>query len=184
MSSSPWKVHVDPDHLYFITASAIQHKHIFHCDVMKRILVDSLNTGRILGQYALFAFVIMPNHFHILIRCLSDFTPADMVREYKKATANLIVRQYEAEQDRVTLAVLAQSAPDDQKYAVWEADYQAKNVFTPGFLRQKVTYIHNNPLQAHWRLADRAEDYVWSSAGYYLANRRALIPLSDVRELM
>jgi len=63
MTSSPWKVHIDPNHLYFVTASAIQHKHIFRRDVIKRILVDSLNTGRILGQYALFAFVIMPTIF-------------------------------------------------------------------------------------------------------------------------
>ena len=107
-----------------------------------------------------------------------------MVREYKKATANLITRHYETEQDHAVLAALAKIAPSDQHYAVWEPEYQAKNVFTPDFLRQKVTYIHNNPLQAHWRLADRAENYIWSSAGYYLADRRALIPLSDVRELM
>ena len=184
MSSSTWPIHVDPDHLYFITASAIGHKHIFRREVIRRILVDSLNTGRILGQYALFAFVIMPNHLHILIRCLGDFTPADVVREYKKATANLIIRQFEAEQGHRPLAVLAKAAPDGQQYAVWDAEYQAKNVFTPKFLREKITYMHNNPLQPHWRLADRAEDYVWSSAGYYLADRRALIPLSDVRELM
>ncbi|MBP9070915.1 MAG: transposase [Caldilineaceae bacterium] len=103
MSSSTWPIHVDPDHLYFITASAIGHKHIFRREVIRRILVDSLNTGRILGQYALFAFVIMPNHLHILIRCLGDFTPADVVREYKKATANLIIRQFEAEQNHRAL---------------------------------------------------------------------------------
>jgi len=28
------------------------------------------------------------------------------------------------------------------------------------------------------------EDYVWSSASFYLVNGRALIPLSDARELL
>ena len=118
MTSSTWPVHINPDHLYFITLSAIQHKPIFQREVIRRILVDSLNTGRILGQYALFAFVMMPNHIHILIRCLADFTPADVVREYKKTTANLIIRQYEAEQAHAVLAALAEMAPAGQQYAI------------------------------------------------------------------
>ena len=33
-------------------------------------------------------------------------------------------------------------------------------------------------------MAERAEEYPWSSARFYLANERALIPLSDARELL
>ena len=51
-------------------------------------------------------------------------------------------------------------------------------------MRQKIEYIHNNPVQPHWRLAERPVDYVWSSARFYLADERALIPLSDARELL
>jgi hypothetical protein len=57
-------------------------------------------------------------------------------------------------------------------------------VFSPDFLRQKVEYTHNNPCQPHWQLAAKPEEYVWSSAGFYLAGRRALIPLSDVRDFL
>ena len=83
MPSSVWPVPFDPDHLYFITTAAIRHAHLFRRDVIKRILVDSLNTGRILGQYELYAFVIMPNHIHIIIKCLNGYQPKDVVREYK-----------------------------------------------------------------------------------------------------
>lgn len=100
MPSATWPVHADPTHLYFVTTSAVQRAHIFRRDVIKRVLVDSLNTGRILGQYALFAFVIMPNHVHLILRCLNEYAPDDVVREFKKATANLILRQYEAEGNR------------------------------------------------------------------------------------
>ena len=84
MPSATWHVHVDPAHLYFVTTSAVQRAHIFRRDAIKRILVDSLNTGRILGQYALYAFVIMPNHVHVIVRCLNEYTPSDVVREFKK----------------------------------------------------------------------------------------------------
>jgi putative transposase len=186
MAAATWPTHVDPTHLYFITTSAVQRAHVFRRDVIKRILVDSLNTGRILGQYQLFAFVIMPNHVHIIVRCLGSYAPSDLVREFKKATSNLIISHYEAEHNRKTLAFLAASVKpgQNQEHAVWEDEYQAKDIFSPDFLREKMEYIHNNPLQPHWRLAELAEDYVWSSARFYLAGGRALIPLSDARELL
>ncbi len=166
--------------------SAVRRAHIFRRDVIKRVLVDSLNTGRILGQYDLLAFVIMPNHIHTITRCLDNHGPGDVTRELKKATANLIIRQYEAEDNQPVLEFLASNVARQEKqdYAVWEDEYQAKHVLSAAFLRQKLDYIHNNPIQAHWALAETAEDYVWSSARYYLTAGRALIPLSDARELL
>jgi REP element-mobilizing transposase RayT len=142
--------------------------------------------GRILKQYELFAFVIMPNHIHYIARCLNDYSPGDIVREFKKATANLILRQYEAEENQEVLAFFASTVKlgQNQEHAVWDDEYQPKNIFSPDFLRQKLDYIHHNPLQPHWRLVERPEQYLWSSARFYLTDRRALIPLSDARELL
>jgi len=67
---------------------------------------------------------------------------------------------------------------------VWDDEYVAKEVFTPAFLLQKLEYIHNNQLQPHWQLVERAEDYPWSSARFYLLDAHALIPVSDARELL
>jgi putative transposase len=186
MASATWPVHVDPTHLYFITTSAVQRAHIFRRDVIKRILIDGLNTGRILDQYELFAFVVMPNHVHLILRCLAEYTPGDVMREFKKATANLILRHYEAENNQAALAFCASSVKpgQDQQYTIWNDEYQAKNVFSPAFLCQKLDYIHNNPVQPQWHLAERPEAYLWSSARFYLAEGRALIPLSDARELL
>jgi len=186
MTSSARPIHFNPDHLYFITTAAIRHAHLFQRDVIKRILVDSLNAGRFLGQYELYAFVIMPNHIHIIIKCLGKYQPKDVVREYKKATAKLILRQLEAEQNDEILEQLARvvSRTHKQQFAVWEAEYLATNIYSPKFLLQKLNYIHNNPLQPHWRLAERPEDYIWSSARFYAGLGKALIPLSDARKLL
>jgi putative transposase len=159
MPSATWRAEVDPSHLFFVTMSAVKHAHVFRRDVIKRILVDSLNTGRILGQYELYAFVIMPNHMHTLIRCLGDYSPGDVTRELKKATANLIIRHYEVEENQAALAFCASCVArrEKQRYAVWRDEYQAKNVFSQAFLRQKLDYIHNNPVQPHWALAETPE---------------------------
>ena len=72
MPSTTWPANAQPGDLFFITMSAVRRAHIFRRDVIKRVLVDSLNTGRILGQYDLLAFVIMPNHIHTITRCLDN----------------------------------------------------------------------------------------------------------------
>lgn len=172
MPSSTWPVHVDPDHLYFVTTSAVDGAHVFRRPVIKRILVDSLNAARILGQMQLYSFVVMPNHVHLICRCLADYSVVEVVREFKKATANLILRQYEAEGNEAALALLSTAVKpgQDQRHAVWENEYQAKNIVTPGFLRQKLEYLHWNPVQPHWRLASAAEEYPWSSARFYMVD--------------
>jgi hypothetical protein len=74
--------------------------------------------------------------------------------------------------------------PGKQRHKVWEDGYDAKDVFSPEFLRQKMTYIHNNPCQSHWRLAERPEEYVWSSARFYLLEEPAIIPLDNASHLL
>ncbi len=186
MPSTPWPVQFDPNQLYFISTCAVKHAHVFRRDDMKRILVDSLNMGRILGQYDLFAFVIMPNHIHFIIQCKNDRTLGDVVGSFKRTTSGLILRQYEAEEEQKMLAFFSAAVKEGRKeeHAVWENEYWPENIYSSRFLYQKMEYIHNNPTQPHWQLVDRPEQYPWSSARFYLLDKRALIPLSDAREVM
>jgi len=176
----------DPANLYFITTTAVQRVHLFQRDVIKRIIADSLNYMRVQGWIHLYVFVIMPNHVHIIVRFLGEHTLSDVMREFKKHTAKQIIRQYQAEDNQRVLAFLEQMAADipDQRYKVWEEGYDARDVFSSDFLRQKMEYSHNNPCQPHWQLAERPELYPWSSARYYLLGVPAIIAVDDVRELL
>ena len=184
--TSRWRPDFDPDHLYFVTTTTVAHTHIFRRDVIKRILVDSLYYVGLMNRVVLYAFVIMPNHIHAIIQCPSDHPLRDWVRAFKSTTARLIVRHYQATGNRPALDRLRQlvTRPGKQKFKVWEDGYVAKDVLTPAFLEQKLTYTHNNPVQPHWSLAAAPEEYVWSSARFYQQDEPALIPLRDVRELL
>ncbi|MFZ5919030.1 MAG: REP-associated tyrosine transposase [Chloroflexota bacterium] len=181
-----WRPDFDPDHLYFITTTAADHAHIFRRDVIKRILVDSLYYISLMNRVILYAFVIMPNHIHVIIQCPADFPPKGWTRAFKAGTARLIVRQYQVEGNSKALHTLRAmvTRPTKQQFKVWEDSYWAENIFTPAFLDQKLSYIHNNPVQSHWQLAEMPEGYPWSSARYYLQDEPALIPLEDGRALL
>ena len=177
---------LDATNLYFITTTAVQRVNLFHRDVIKRIIADSLNYIRVQHWIKLHAFVIMPNHIHIIVRFLEGYTLSDVMREFKKYTARQIIRQYHAENNQPALAFLEQTANHvpDQRYKVWEDGYDARNVFSPEFLGQKLEYIHNNPCQPHWELVEHPEEYPWSSARYYLLDKPAIIAVDDVRKLL
>jgi REP element-mobilizing transposase RayT len=181
-----WRPDFKPENLYFVTTTTAGRAPIFHRDLIKRILVDGLYHLHAVDRNDLFAFVIMPNHVRFILRCRADDPLQDVVRDFKANTTRLIVRQFAAEDDREVLKVLVDAVqrPDRQQYKVWEDGYFAKEVFSADFLRQKLDYIHNNPLQPQWQLVNEPEDYIWSSARFYLSNQPALIPLCDARELL
>jgi putative transposase len=181
-----WKLDYDPSNLYFVTTTAIHRAHLFKRDVIRRLIVDVLDMIRILRSLELYALVVMPNHVHCIIQCTTEYTISDLMREFKPSVTNRIVWQYQAEGNQEALRFLrgAVQRSDKQHYQVWDEDYDAKDVFSPDFLRQKMEYIHNNPIQPHWQLVDRAEDYIWSSARFYLLGEPALIPLSDATQLL
>ncbi len=181
-----WRPDFDPSHLYFITTTTANRVHIFQRDIVKRLIVDGLYFVSLMNKVSLYAFVIMPNHIHVIIQCPSDCPPKDWTRALKTSVAQLIIRQYQVENNQTALEALADmvTRPDRQKYKVWEDGYLPKNIVAPAFLEQKLTYLHNNPIQPHWQLSDTAEDYPWSSARYYLKGEPAIIPIKDVRELL
>jgi putative transposase len=98
----------------------------------------------------------------------------------------LVIRLYQAEQnDRGLQGLRALVArPEKQAYKIWEDGYLAKSVATAEFCVEKIEYVHNNPVQPHWQLANTPEAYPWSSARYYLEGEPCLIPIRDVRGLL
>jgi REP element-mobilizing transposase RayT len=180
----PVRPDFNPDNLYFITTTAVQRLHLFRRPVIKRIIIDSLNYMRVQNWLKLHIFVVMPNHVHLIVRCLHEHTLSSTLRDFKKHTAQQIIRQFQAENNGRALSVLEQAANHipDQWYKVWEDGYDARDIFSQGFLRQKAEYCHNNPCQPQWALVERPEQYPWSSARYYLLGEPAIIPVDDVSE--
>lgn len=181
-----WRPDFDPSHLYFVTTTAVDHTRVFQRDVVKRLVLDHLDAFRLHHRWKLFAFVIMPNHVHVVVQCDEGNSLAEVMRDLKRDMADRLIRHLKAERNEQGLEYLARKVGPSrhQHYRVWEEGYLAKDVMSPDFLRQKLTYIHENPCQAHWQLAERPEAYLWSSARFYLTRDPCIIPVDDARLLM
>jgi len=182
----PVKSEFDPANLYFITTTAVHRAQLLNPDINKQIIIDSFSYMRLKKWINLYAFVVMPNHIHLIVRFLGSHNLSDVMREFKKHTSKQIIHLAQAESNHKMLSYLEKAAETikDQHYKVWEDGYDARDVFSLPFLKQKMDYLHNNPCQPQWRLVDQLEDYIWSSACFYILDKPAVIPIDDVREYL
>lgn len=181
----PVKPNFNPDYFYFVTTGTVKRLHLFRRDVSKRIIIDSLHHLRTTRQMKLFVFVIMPNHIHIIVQCREEYPLSDVMRDFKKFTARQIYHQFNTEGNNKVLEALRQEGEKvKQEYKVWEDSFDARDIFSIEFLQQKMDYIHHNPCRPQWKLVGTPEEYLWSTAGFYLAEKPCIIPIDDVREFL
>ena len=108
------------------------------------------------ARYRLLAWVVMPNHVHVLIEALPGFPLADIVHSWKS---------YTAKQANKTL---------ERTGAFWMPDYFDRYVRDEQHLAAATTYIEQNPVQAG--LVRSAGDWQWSSASGRQAGGTPALP--------
>ena len=105
------------------------------------------------------------------------------MRDFKKFTSKKIIElvNNEPESRREWLLNYFKKASEhlkkQQQYKVWQNGYHAEHILSNKFIKQKVEYIYNNPVQD--KIVAIPEDYYYSSARNYagLDNELAIILL-------
>jgi len=153
------------NHPQFVTATILEWKHLLAKDKYKQIIVDSLSFLVRDGRIKVYGFVIMPNHIHLLWHLDESRKLEDVQRDFLKFCGQKI--KFDLKDNHT--AVLERFLVDakDRKYQIWERNPRVTDLYSVAVIEQKLNYIHNNPLQAHWNLAERQEDYYYSSARFY-----------------
>ncbi len=151
--------------VYFWTATIHQWKHLLKPEEYKKIITDSLTFLHQKNLIKVYGFIIMPNHIHLIWELLAmngrelpnasftKFTAHSLEKHLQDNHKNVLEHFYVGEKDR--------------RYRIWQRDSLAIKILSRKMLEQKLDYLHQNPLQAHWNLAQAPEEYRYSSAGYY-----------------
>jgi len=173
--------HHDVTHLYFVTATICGWKRLFAEPAYANIVLDSLAWMRRNRRMALFAFVLMPSHLHTIVKPENHAIGA-VTHDFGSFTAHEILKQLRRD-GRTDLLEFFREQRRDPRHAhsIWQ-DIQAKNVYSPSFLREKLEYIHNNPIAKPWSLVRDRADYRYSSACYYDRGVMPIIEIDDVSE--
>jgi len=174
------KSHIDKGEIYFWTATINQWFHLLEKDEYKNVIIDSLQYLSDAGKVDVFAFVIMPNHIHLIWRTNEPNGKESPQGSFLKHTAHAFKKMLRREgHDELNKYKVDASNKD---YEFWQRDSLAIPLFTRKVAFQKLKYIHNNPLAEHWQLVKHPCDYKYSSARYYELNERNFSFLKDLWE--
>ncbi|PIY96626.1 MAG: hypothetical protein COY66_03780 [Candidatus Kerfeldbacteria bacterium CG_4_10_14_0_8_um_filter_42_10] len=72
---------------YFITTNAYKGYGYFENPFYCEILLDNLRIGRELKHFKLFAFNILPNHIHLLLRPTGKYNISEIMHNLKRVTS-------------------------------------------------------------------------------------------------
>ena len=157
---------LEPDKPHFLTCTVVERLPVFTRPDAAQILLDSGSHQRTNDGLRLFGYVILENHLHFvaqaprLDKCLSSF---------KSFTAARLIELLEARKAERLLARLRfakRAHKNDREYPFWQEGSHAEMVFSEPVMREKLEYIHQNPVKRGY--VDRPEHWRYSSARVFL----------------
>ena len=168
---SRYKFLTDND-FYFITITTVEWIPIFtrakYCDMF----IESLRYCRQNKPMKTHAFVLLDNHAHMVV---SGKNLSKVFKEFKSFTAREVIRLARFE-DRVwllnQLSFWKKKYKTDSDHQVWQEGVHPQLIANEKMLRQKIEYIHDNPVKAG--LVEKPEHWVYSSASNYILGRGIL----------
>ena len=171
------KRYEEPNHLRFLTFSCYKQLPLFEDESAKELFVDTLVAQRERCGFHLIAWVVMPEHVHLLIwPKLPEYPVSKILWGLKRDVAR---RAIEFMRDDGS-PLFEQTQNQLGQHQFWQrgGGYD-RNIFSEDETREKIEYINLNPVRRG--LVDRAEDWVWSSARWYVGDRDSGIPIDPTR---
>ena len=135
---------VASERTFFVTSSTWGKRSLLQSDRAARLLIDVLYHYRKEGKYLLHEFVIMPDHFHLLITVGAEMTVERALQFIKGGFAFRAGRE------------LGFHSP------VWQKGFSEVRVTSADALPEICRYIQSNPVKRF--LAQAPADYPYSSA--------------------
>jgi REP element-mobilizing transposase RayT len=157
--------------IFHVTMRGNARAEIFHESHDYEVFLKMLGKTVERFEWLLHAFVVLPNHFHLLVE-----TPQPNLGRGMLVLNGSYARRYNAKFDRVG--------------HVFQTPYRRKLVRSDAHFSETVRYIANNPVRA--RLCRQAEDWPWTSfratlgispVPRFLRTERVLAQFDSVAEL-
>ena len=169
--SRKYKFH-NPEGVYFVSFAVQGWVDVFTRNEYKNILVENLKFCQEHKGLEIFAWCIMTNHVHLIVRAKEGFLFSDILRDYKKFTSKTILKAIQDNIQESRKEWLLQQFKTDEGFRFWRTDNKPIELWSNNVIDQKIDYIHLNPVEEG--LVFNPEDYVYSSAVDYAGEKGLL----------
>ncbi len=159
----------DENAAHFLTFAVVEWVDVFTRSLYCDIVVDSLRYCVANKGLRLHAWIIMPNHMHLIASAEEGTKLSDFLRDFKKHTSAKVVEAIEknaTESRRNWMLWIFKKAgernPRNKGHQFWQQENHPVELRTDEMLFQRLNYLHNNPVRSG--MVREAEHYVHSSA--------------------
>jgi len=166
--SRAYKIH-NPDGLYFISITKIAWVDVFTRLEYLKIIIDSLRYCQKEKGLLLYAWCLMTNHIHLMVKAKEGFDLVGIIRDFKKFTSRQIIKAIEdhtGESRKEWMLSKFRHAGEynsnNNEYQFWQQNIKPIELWSVNVIQQKLDYIHMNPVEAGF--VERQEEYLYSSA--------------------
>jgi len=171
--------------LHFLTFTVVGWVDVFTRQSYRDIILDSLRYCQKEQGLIIYGYVIMSNHLHIIARA-ENGNLSKVIHNFRKFTATKILAEIQVgTESRMewmikVFAYFAKYKSNYKHFQFWKKDFHPIELSSNGWIRQKLDYIHLNPVKAG--IVARPEQYLYSSASNYV-NGTGLLDVTVMYEI-
>lgn len=160
--------------LHFITFSCYRRLALLGTARARNVFVKALGEVRAKYGFSLAGYVVMPEHVHLLIGESNKGTPSTVIHSLKLRVSKRMRRG----RRKRNLAQRMLPFPETALPQFWQKRFHDFNVYSPRKRREKLEYMHRNPVTRG--LVKDPKDWVWSSYSSYWRRRTPMIEIDFV----
>jgi len=161
----------DNTKLYFVSFAVVYWIDLFVRNEYRDIVLDSLKYCQRHKGLDVYAWCIMTSHVHLIIGSETNKLQ-DIMRDFKAYTSHALrkcIEAHERESRKEWIVWMMRRAglqnSSNKDWQLWQQDSHPVQLFNDEITKQKLEYLHNNPVIAGF--VNKAEEYMYSSAADY-----------------
>ena len=158
MAKSRYRI-LSPESPHFVTCTVVKWIPLFADPDIVDILLNTIRHLQAKNALRVHGYVLMENHLHMIV---SGDKLGDAMASFKSFTARRIVEHLRKNgRDDLLRELLFAARPHGKRppsHQVWQAGFHPQAIAGENMLRQKLDYIHANPVRrgyvdepTHWR---------------------------------
>jgi putative transposase len=172
------------NHLHLLTRSTYRRTRLYDSERFKNHWVDTLGELRQELGFRIVGYVLMPEHFHLLLWPGKAVSPSLILHKLEDRTALFVLKNLEQNLGhawcRKMLAgvTLPATVHHHAHFRVWQRKGFDMNVWSRKKRLEKLNYMHNNPVKRG--PVKESGEWAWSSWRFYFQRDTALLAMDEV----
>lgn len=162
--------------LHFVTCSCYRRRQLLGTKHARDVFLRIFEQVRRKCKFEVVGYVVMPEHFHILIGEPEKGNPSTVLQILKQKVAQRLLKP--ARRRRNNQPMLWKERLATQKRHFWQPRFYDFNVYSNEKRFEKLRYMHRNPVKRG--LVSSPELWAWSSFRAYMYGEPSVVKIDEL----